>query len=121
MKALSVREPWLTLIVRGEKSIETRTWKTSYRGDLLLVGSKKPTGVYAGRAACVVNLVDCRPMVAEDEEFARCPVYEGAYSWVIDDIRPLIPFDVRGHLRLYNVPDKRIAEHLIFQDCILAP
>lgn len=108
MKALSVKEPWLTDIVEGRKSIETRTWRTSHRGDLLLVGSKKPTGKYSGKAACVVNLVDCRPMIVEDEEPAKCKLYTGAYSWVLDNVRPIVPFAVRGQLGLYEVPHECI-------------
>lgn len=107
MKAISIKEPWLTEIVEGRKSIETRTRRTSHRGDLLLVGSKKPAGKYAGKAACVVNLVDCRPMVAEDEELAKCKLY-WAYSWVLEDVRPVVPFDVRGQLGLYEVPHECI-------------
>ena len=121
MKALSIKEPWLTLILNGSKLIETRTWKTTHRGDLLLVGSKRPTGNYAGKAACVVNLVDCRPMVADDEQDAKCQVYEGAYSWVLDDVRPIVPFAVRGHLGLYEVPDELIEGRYIHASSVLAP
>jgi hypothetical protein len=39
LKALSIKEPWITLIAEGRKTIETRVWATSYRGPLLLVGS----------------------------------------------------------------------------------
>lgn len=31
-KALSVRQPWAWLIVRGFKPVENRTWHTRYRG-----------------------------------------------------------------------------------------
>ena len=110
MKALSIQEPWLTLIMRREKTIETRTWKTAHRGDLLLVGSKQPKGIYAGKAACIVNLVDCRPMVKADEKDARCRVYPGAYSWVFSNIRSVVPFPVRGQLRLYDVWNERVTE-----------
>ena len=34
MKALSVHQPFAGLIASGEKTIETRRWPTSYRGDL---------------------------------------------------------------------------------------
>lgn len=44
MKAISIKEPWLSLIFNGEKVYETRTWLTKYRGPLLLVGSKAPAG-----------------------------------------------------------------------------
>ena len=32
MKALSVKQPWANKIASGEKSIETRYWKTDYPG-----------------------------------------------------------------------------------------
>jgi hypothetical protein len=41
MKALSVIQPWATLLVCGAKRLETRSWKTSYRGSLLIVASRK--------------------------------------------------------------------------------
>ena len=34
MKVLSIIEPWATLIASKQKYIETRSWKTSYRGEL---------------------------------------------------------------------------------------
>ena len=40
MKALSVTQPWATLIAMGAKKIETRTWSTSYRGRLAIHASK---------------------------------------------------------------------------------
>lgn len=39
MKALSVRQPWAWLIVHGGKDIENRTWRTDYRGPLLIHAS----------------------------------------------------------------------------------
>ncbi len=36
MKALSITRPWPELILRCGKSVENRTWKTSYRGPILL-------------------------------------------------------------------------------------
>lgn len=40
-KALSIMEPWATLIKEGVKHIETRSWKTSYRGELYIHASAK--------------------------------------------------------------------------------
>jgi hypothetical protein len=40
MKALSLLQPWATLIAIGAKSIETRTWKTPYRGPIAIHASK---------------------------------------------------------------------------------
>ena len=39
MKILSVRNPWAWLLVAGHKDIENRTWRTSYRGPLLIHAS----------------------------------------------------------------------------------
>lgn len=43
MKAISLLQPWATLVVIGAKHIETRSWNTNYRGDLLIHASKKFT------------------------------------------------------------------------------
>ena len=41
MKALTIKQPWSTLIVDGIKDIENRTWKTNYRGRILIHASEK--------------------------------------------------------------------------------
>ena len=40
VKIISVRQPWAWLIVAGHKDIENRTWRTSYRGPLLIHASQ---------------------------------------------------------------------------------
>jgi hypothetical protein len=44
MKAISIKNPWASLIVQGVKDIENRTWKTSFRGTVLVHASGKPSG-----------------------------------------------------------------------------
>ena len=39
MKALTLYQPWATLIAIGAKKIETRSWQTSYRGPLAIHAS----------------------------------------------------------------------------------
>lgn len=41
MRALSLLQPWAQLVVDGEKRIETRSWKTRYRGRLWIHASKR--------------------------------------------------------------------------------
>lgn len=110
MKALSIKEHWACLIREGKKTIETRTWRTKYRGCLLLCCSKKPGSSLAGRAFATACLVHCRPMCKMDEKDAMCELYPGAYSWILKDVRPIIPFRVKGKLRLFDVdcPDGRV-------------
>ena len=48
MKALTVRQPWASLIAVGAKRVETRSWPTAYRG---------PRAIHVGMHAPDVNLV----------------------------------------------------------------
>lgn len=90
MKAITVWQPWATLLATGQKHNETRSWKTSYRGEILIhaaktdhsgillhipmeelkhlqdagVVNKLPTGAIIGKA----NLVDCFQI---DEAYRR--------------------------------------------------
>jgi hypothetical protein len=40
MKALTLTQPWATLVAIGAKRIETRSWRTSYRGPLAIHAAK---------------------------------------------------------------------------------
>lgn len=40
MKAISLTQPWATLIAIGAKRIETRSWSTSYRGQIAIHAAK---------------------------------------------------------------------------------
>lgn len=41
MKALTILEPWASLVAHNEKQIETRSWATNYRGPLLIHASAR--------------------------------------------------------------------------------
>lgn len=40
MKAITIKQPWATLIAVGEKKYETRSWSTHYRGQLAIHAGK---------------------------------------------------------------------------------
>lgn len=50
MKAITVHQPWATAIARGSKMIETRSWRTRYRGPIAIHA--------AARALSVDELID---------------------------------------------------------------
>ena len=117
MKALSIKQPWADLIIWGFKSIETRTWKTDYRGKLLICPSKtidrkamrdfKPLfpedhQFLIGKALGVAELVDCTKMKDFHQGFALCDLYHG-YSWILETAKEIEPFDVKGQLGLFEV------------------
>ena len=41
MKALSIRQPWASLIIHGFKDIENRPWRTKFRGKFLIHAALK--------------------------------------------------------------------------------
>nr|WP_276561890.1 ASCH domain-containing protein [Brevibacillus halotolerans] len=41
VKAITIHQPWATLIALGEKEFETRGWRTKYRGELAIHAGKK--------------------------------------------------------------------------------
>jgi len=107
MKALSVKQPWAGLIASGRKTIETRTWQTQHRGDLLICSSAQPEGPDSGKALCIVRVVDCRPMTKQDERAACCHLYAGAWAWVLEGVRLIDPVPVKGRLGLYELSGVR--------------
>lgn len=41
MKAITLWQPWASLIAIGAKKYETRSWKTNYRGPIAIHAAKK--------------------------------------------------------------------------------
>ena len=115
MKAISLKNPWAGFIFHEEKLIETRKWKTNYRGDILICCSLNydkavmeddllPECYIKGKAICVVELYDIVIMTENHEYDALCNVYEGAFAWLIRNVRRIEPVDIKGQLRLFDVP-----------------
>lgn len=44
MKAITLWQPWATLIALGAKTIETRSWSTSHRGPIAIHAAQRVTG-----------------------------------------------------------------------------
>lgn len=132
MKVISLTEPFATLIKEKKKKIETRSWKTSYRGEIYIHASSTRVPkewkenkelmnlvqeeLTFGEIICKCNLVDCIEMTEEwidkikkeqPEEYV-CGIYEkGRYAWVLEKIEPLEePITVKGHLGIWNYEEK---------------
>ncbi len=130
MKVISIKQPFATLIAVGLKEYEFRTWKTKYRGDILIHASKSidkealekfkklnleyPTGCILAKGVitdCVYIDKDMKNMlnkknslvysgVCQDEEF------EG-YGFKIENIEKIEPIYVNGMLGLWNYDYKK--------------
>jgi len=116
MKAVSIKQPWASRIASGEKTIETRTWKTDYRGEILIVSSKSPEIRPAGYALAIARLVDARPMRKEDEKQACCPYQRELFSLVLEDIREIRMFPVKGQLGIFEVELMEFAKRSLRND-----
>ena len=103
IRALRVQQPWANMIAAGKKTIETRTWCTRYRGELLIVSCRLPPIAPAGIAVAVCRLADCRRMCPYDEAAAGVTWNSWLYAWMLEDVRAIEPFEVRGRLGFFTV------------------
>ncbi len=111
MKAISIKQPWASLIAAGVKTREIRQWPTDHRGPLLIVSSRRPVidGHRHGAALCTVEVVGCRRMTRDDIPFACiADFYPDHYAWELGRVQLIEPFPVMGQLRLFDVPDELI-------------
>lgn len=128
MKVLSLTEPYATLIKLGKKTIETRSFKTNYRGELYIHASStkipkewknnkelmnliKDNDLNFGYIICKCNLVDCVYMDKEFLDNIKKDKLEylvgdyklGRYAWILDDIEVLDrPIFAKGKLGIWN-------------------
>lgn len=128
MKVLSITEPFATLIYEKKKFIETRSWKTNYRGELYIHASMtkisksdlenkelmslvENKNMNFGNIICKCNLVDCIYMTKEyvkdmkknNHQESICGKYsEGRYAWILEDIEPISPIKAKESLNIWQ-------------------
>lgn len=128
MKVLSIKEPFASLISNSIKKIETRSWKTNYRGEIYIHASLKKFDIKSerdkilndllpvnykykyGNIICKANLIDCIYMdevfiknIKENNTEYLCGHYEiGRYAWVLDDIKIIEEIPAKGKLGIWN-------------------
>lgn len=56
MKAITIKQPWATLIALGEKKFETRSWQTKYRGKIAIHAGKTVDKVALNEVAIMAAL-----------------------------------------------------------------
>lgn len=113
MKALSIDSYYATLILEGEKTVECRSWKTNYRGLILIcANSQKNDFCLTGRAACIVELLDIVPFTKKHLKDAcmETAPNDGRtyYAWILRFIDYVLPVKVKGQLNLFSVDDNNI-------------
>src|ERR1700746_2671571 len=81
IKALTIRQPWAELILRGRKPYELRSWRTKYRGPLII------------HAAMKIDAEDARQLGVNPEKLTTSSFVGVA---ILSDLRPY----TRAHARL---------------------
>lgn len=119
MKALTLWQPWASLVALGVKTIETRSWSTKYRGPLAIhAAAKKPGRIWSQHEA---------PSLYDDYRVGGCvEVQEDgnnsgqfAYDWVgplsavvatctLVDVVPVLAGDSAERIDWADLPYPRI-------------
>jgi hypothetical protein len=112
MKAISLRQPWASLVVMGHKTIETRSWSTKYRGKLVIHATKRSPVVddpelydeaflrvgnpFKLPKGCVIGeckLLDCvdacwavRNVKGAEKEILFGDLSPGRFAWILTEI-----------------------------------
>lgn len=112
MKALSIHPVPAMMIFAKEKTVEIRSWGTSYRGDILICSTRqKIKDTIPGHTLCVVTLTDVRPLSLADMEPAKTSLddfkaeklnYLDFFGWHLENVRYIRPVPVKGKLGLWN-------------------
>lgn len=106
MKALSIHPVYAGAIFAGKKTVEVRTWKTDYRGDIVICSTaKKVHDTIPSHALCIVRLVDVVPLKKEHLKAALMQPKDynkSLFAWILDDLRIIRPIPVKGNLSLWE-------------------
>lgn len=123
MKVLTIKEPWASLIINGYKKYEFRSWKTKYRGKILIHAgmslekdaakrfSEYNLEYYKGAIIGEATITDCILVDTKFNEelrkinplvYARSNHVE-TYAWKLENIKKYDkPIYIKGKLGLWN-------------------
>ena len=113
VKTISIRQPWAHLIVLGIKDIENRSWKTKYRGRILIHAALK----IDWDAVKVLNIPESewhifkknRGGIIGETEIIDCVTqssskwFEGPFGFVLTNSKPLPFTKIKGKLGIFTI------------------
>lgn len=133
MRALTICQPYATLILEGTKRVENRTWETKYRGRMYIhagrdrswltledrggvqfeVAAKRAVELLPfGAVVAIATLVDCLPMdeIEAGRHDAKYPWLRehehaiGPWCWVFaEHPTPIGPWPWKGRQGLFDI------------------
>lgn len=123
MKVLTLKQPWATLISEGIKEYEFRSWKTNYRGKILIhagCGIEKEElkrldrlklDYPSKKIIAIAEIEDCLELndelnkkIISQNNIAYGNKYRNGYAWKLKNIKK-IKYDkeIKGKLGLWNI------------------
>ena len=124
MKVLTIKQPWATLIMQGDKRFEFRSWKTNYRGELLIHAGKGidkeamkrlskyiPENLPSEKILGKVKLVDCIEMstefkeilLKENKDIYTDSSFKENYGWKLENVEVFDkPIETKRKLGLWE-------------------
>jgi hypothetical protein len=115
MKALTVRQPWASLIVAGVKDVENRSRNTRHRGPLAIhvAQTRAADGSERGwqefrrlnldlQLGEVIGVVDLYDVVRDSPSKWAIP---DSFHWLLRHPRRVKPVPLRGRLGLWDMDD----------------
>lgn len=134
MKALTICQPYASLIVRGDKRVENRTWPTSYRGRLYIHAGKSrewltseddhPSENYGiplasmpfGAVIATAVLADCVRFdrIGQGMVGQRWPWLgehehaNGPWCWILANVVPIGPWPWKGAQGLWELDEAEL-------------
>ncbi len=122
MKVITIKQPWASIIASGIKEYEFRSWKTNYRGKLLIhagctvdkeISNFKELNLEypKKRIVALVELVDCLKLddelnkkIISENNIAYGNKYREGYAWKIKLIKKInSDKEINGKLGLWNI------------------
>lgn len=123
MKVLSIKNPWASLIINGYKKYEFRSWKTKYRGKVMIHASITPDKKAIDKfdnfdlnyknsyIIGEVEIIDCievtkefeNKLMKENGQVYGMTVGRGGYAWKLENvIKYENPIPAKGKLGLWE-------------------
>jgi len=123
MKVISIKQPWAYLIIKKRKKYEFRTWKTKYKGEILIHASKtidkeavkrfnlNIKDLETGKILGITNITDCIVLTKElkEELLKKEPeIYKnskiGEYAFKLENTKEFdIKKELKGKLGIFNI------------------
>lgn len=133
MRAITLYQPWASLIADGRKTFETRSWKPPVTAQYVAIHAGRPdtvdveysiecgyrpSSLVTGAIIAVARLVGyvqtervvaiiegSMPAAQAAEELRHGDYRPGRYAWELDDVRRVPAIPIRGAQGLWDVPE----------------